>query len=448
MEGAPRPHDQVAGQEIGEKLSKGEGGQGGTNPPASQGPAPLTGDSEFLKLWAGETISVVGSTFSGVAVPIIAVNVLVATSFQLGILNALQLLAFPLFGLFVGVWADRHRKRPTMIAADLGRAFFLGLIPLWAFFSLSMGLLYVVAFSVGALQTFFDISYQAYLPYLVKSDQLVEGNSRLETSRSAATVVGPSLAGFAVQVIGAPLAVLGDVIGYFGSATFLSQIRRPEAAPAKRESHISHDIKEGLQVILHNRNLTAIALCTGTSNLFSNAFAVAFQLLLLRSYGFSAGEFGLVFGIGGLGAVIAALTSIRLIKRFGVGVSVISGILISGIPFVFFYFVGKDLAFALAVTAFFISSFGSVLYNVAQVSYRQALVPLELQGRMNASMRVLIWGPIPVGAILGGVLGGTVGIPETILLTAIGQSLAFLWVLFSPVRSVKEIPQRQSYSSG
>jgi len=370
-----------------------------------------------------------------------------ATSFEVGILNALQLLAFPLFGLFVGVWADRHRKRPTMIVADLGRALFLFLIPLSAYFSLSIGLLYVVAFSVGALQTFFDISYQAYLPYLVKSDQLIEGNSRLETSRSAATVVGPSLAGFAVQVFGAPLAVLGDVVGYLGSASFLSRIKRVEPSPPKRESHISADIREGLQVIFRNKNLTAIALCTGTSNLFSNGFGVAFQLLLLRNFSFSGSEFGLVFGIGGVGAVIAALTSIRLINRFGVGFSTIGGILIAGIPFVLLYFVGEDMAFTASAAAFFVSSFGGVLYNVAQVSYRQALVPLELQGRMNASMRVLVWGPIPVGAIMGGILGTLIGIRETILITAIGQSLAFLWVLFSPVRSVKEIPQRQTYAT-
>ena len=419
---------------------------GGTNPPASQGPAPLTKDPEFLKLWAGETISLVGSSFSGVALPIIAINVLVASSFQVGVLFALQLLAFPLFGLFVGVWADRHRKRPTMIAADLGRAFFLGLIPLSYFFSLSMVLLYVVGFIVGTLQTFFDICYQAYLPFLVKSDQLIEGNSRLETSRSAATVVGPGIAGFAVAVVGAPLAVLGDVVGYLGSAGFLSRIRRPEATPPEREAHVSQDIKEGLQVIFHNRNLTSIALCTGTFNLFNNGFTVAFSILLLQTFGFSPWEFGLVFAIGGLGAVIAGVTSIRIIKKFGVGTSIIFGILISGIPFVFFYWMSKDLAFAATVAAFFVSSFGGVLYNVAQVSYRQALVPLELQGRMNASMRVLVWGPIPVGAIMGGVLGGLIGIRETILLTSVATSLAFLWVMLSPVRSVKEIPRRQEYA--
>jgi predicted MFS family arabinose efflux permease len=368
------------------------------------------------------------------------------TSFQLGVLNALALLPFPLFGLLVGVWADRHRKRPTMIMADIGRMFFLGLIPLSAYFlTVGLPLLFVVVFAVGTLQTFFDISYQAYLPFLVKRDQLVEGNSRLETSRSAATVVGPAIAGFAVQTIGAPMAILGDVLGYLGSASFLSTIRRPEATPPRRETHVSHDIKEGLEVIVKNRNLTSIALCTGTFNLFQNAFAVVVAILFLRGFGFSGGEFGLVFAVGGLGAVLAALLSLRVIRRLGVGISIVFGVLFSGLPFISLYFIGSDTALIVGSSAFFLSAFGGVLYNVAQVSYRQALVPLELQGRMNASMRVLVWGPIPAGAILGGIMGAVLGVSETILITAIATSMAFLWVMFSPVRRVKGIPQRDEY---
>ena len=335
-----------------------------------------------------------------------------------------------------------------MIAADLGRMFFLGLIPLSAYFSsVNLSLLYVVVFAVGTLQTFFDISYQAYLPFLVDRRQLVEGNSRLETSRSTATVVGPAVAGFAVEFLGAPIAILGDVIGYFGSAAFLSRIKRPEMEPPKRETHILHDIREGLDVIFRNRSLSSIALCTGTFNLFNNAFVVVFNILLLREFGFTGGVFGLVFAIGSMGSVLAALTSLRVIKKLGVGATIISGILVGGIPFIVFYFVGQGTAFPVAAAAFFVTSFGGVLYNVAQVSYRQALVPLELQGRMNASMRVLVWGPIPAGALLGGVLGTLIGIRETILFTAVATSLAFLWVVFSPVRSVKEIPQREEYGA-
>jgi predicted MFS family arabinose efflux permease len=406
-------------------------------------PASLLKDAEFLKLWTGETISLVGSQFSNVAIPILAVDSLGATSFQLGMINALALLAFPLFGLFVGVWADRHRKRVTMIAADVGRMFFLGLVPISAiFFSVDISLLYVVVFAVGTLQTFFDISYQAYLPHLVESDQLVEGNSRLETSRSAATMLGPTLAGFAVHLFGAPVAIFGDVLGYLGSATFLSRIKRRESVPPPKRTAIRHDIREGLQVIFKSRNLTSIALCTGTYNLFNNAFTVVATILMLRTFGFSAIALGVVFAGGGVGSVLAAVTALRVVGRLGIGRSITIGILVSGFPFIFFYWATAQSALAIATAAFFFAGLGGVIYNVAQVSYRQALVPLDLQGRMNASMRVLVWGPIPAGAFLGGVMGTLIGVSPTILITAVGTSLAFLWVLLSPVRSVKGVPTR------
>lgn len=399
---------------------------------------------DFLKLWTGETISVFGAQFSGVALPLIAVVTLQGTPLQLGILNALALLAFPLFGLFVGVWADRHRKRPTLIAADLGRMFFLALIPVSAAFgSITMTLLYIVAFSVGTLQTFFDISYQAYLPFLVDSDQLVEGNSRLETSRATAQTVGPGVAGVAVQLLSAPTAILGDVVGYLGSAAFLTLIRKPEQPLPKREVSVLSDIKEGLGVILHNKNLRAVAACTGTFNLFSNAFGALIAILILRDLGFNILQFGLMFSVGSVGGVLAAITVLRFVKRLGIGNSVILGILISGLPSISLYFVNGQFAFPIIAFVLFLGTFGGVIYNVAQVSYRQAIVPLELQGRMNASMRVLVWGPIPAGAILGGVLGTLFGVRPAILIGAIGTTLAFLWVLFSPVRNIKEIPKRE-----
>ena len=406
-------------------------------------PPSLLKDREFAKMWAGETISVVGSQFSSVAIPILAVDVLGATTLQVGILNALSLLPFPLFGLLVGVWADRHLKRPTMIAADLGRMFFLGLIPLSALlFSVTMNLLYLVVFAVGTLQAFFDISYQAYLPHLVRSDQLVEGNSRLTTSRSAATVVGPSLAGIATGIVGAPMAILGDVLGYLGSAAFLSDIRRPETRPEPRQTKVLRDIREGLHTVFGNRNLTSIALTTGTSNLFSNAFQVVSLILLLRVLGFTPFEYGVVLAFGGLGAVVASLVVMRFIKMVGVGNAIVAGAFVSGVPSILLYFADVGNAFAIAAAMFFVTLVGVETYNVAQVSYRQALVPLNLQGRMNASMRVLVWGPIPVGALLGGLLGTLVGAREGVLIAAIGGSLPFLWVLFSPIRQVKVIPER------
>lgn len=416
---------------------------GGDWRPSPSVPPSLFRDFEFLKLWSAETISVVGSQFSQVAIPVLAVQVLVATTFEVGVLSALQLLPFPLFGLLVGVWADRRRKRPTMIAADLARMALLGLIPLSAvLLHVSMPLLYFIVFFVGLAQAFFDISYQAYLPYLVRSDQLVEGNGRLTTSRSAASVLGPFLAGVAINLVGAPMAILGDVFGYLGSASFLSWIRRREPMPKPRTTSVLHDVREGLGVVLKTPNLRSIAFCTGTANFFNNAFQVVALIFMLRLLGFSAAEYGSVLAVGGAGAVVAALVVMRFVSSIGVGRSIVVGSFLSGITFVLVYFAEPAYAFPLMAAVNFVGFFGVVIYNVAQVSYRQALVPLELQGRMNASIRVLVWGPIPVGAFLGGVMGTLLGIRESVLITAIGMSLAFLWVFFSPVKSIKGIPRK------
>ena len=418
------------------------------NPDVSGGPSAGPGverslfkHSDFLKFWSADSISFFGSQFSLLAIPWVAVTTLGADASQMGILGALSLLAFPLFGLFVGVWVDRNLRKRTMIVSNLGRALLLATIPAATILGgLSMNLLYIVSFLVGTLQAFFDISYQAYVPSLVDRTQLVEANSKLETSRSTAQVAGPSIAGVLVQIFSAPYVILGDVLGYFGSATFLSTIRKKEATPKATGKTFLEDIKEGLAVVLRNRSLSSIAGCTATSNLFSNAYGVLLLLFFYNELHMTAFESGIVFTAGGVGSVVGALTSSRISRVLGVGWAIVSGALIFGVASLAFYFAAQPFAIPLMAIAQFIIGVTVVLYNVNQVSYRQALVPLELQGRMNASMRFIVWGTIPVGAILGGVLGQWLGVRPAIGVAAIGSTLAFLWVILSPVRKIRVIP--------
>ena len=398
---------------------------------------------DFLKFWSADSISFFGSQFSALAIPWVAVTTLGADASQMGILGALSLLAFPLFGLFVGVWVDRNLRKRTMIVSNLGRALLLATIPAATILGgLNMSLLYNVSFLVGTLQAFFDIGYQAYVPSLVERTQLVEANSKLETSRSTAQVAGPSIAGVLVQIFSAPYVILGDVLGYFGSATFLSTIRKKEATPEATGKTVYEDIREGLVVVLRNRSLSSIAGCTATSNLFSNAYGVLLLLFFYNELHMSAFESGIVFTAGGIGSVVGALTSSRISRVLGVGWAIVSGALIFGLASLAFYFAAQPFAIPLMAIAQFIIGVTVVLYNVNQVSYRQALVPLEIQGRMNASMRFIVWGTIPVGAILGGVLGQWLGVRPAIGVAAIGSMLAFLWVILSPVRKFREIPGR------
>jgi MFS family permease len=441
LEGAQRHHDEGLGQEIGEKLSKEEENPGGTTPPASQGPAPLTKDANFLKFWIGQSISVFGSQFSGLAIPILAYSILNAQPIQFGILGFLGSLAFLLFSLNVGVYVDRHRKRSIMIYADFGRAAMLAIIPAaYLLGFLSVNLLYVFAFLTGLLTVFFEISYQSYIPFLVSRSQLVDANGKLEATRAISSGFGPGLASAVITVVGAPLAVVGDTLGYLSSAVTLLSINKVEEKIEKTARSTWHDLREGLSVVLRERRLWQIAACTSTANLFSSGvFAIIIPYFLQR-YHFSYVYIGIVFAVSAVGAILGAVTAARLANRIGVGGAIIFSAFIFGLPTVGIYFASGNLAVLPIGVALFATGFGSTAYNVNQVSYRQALVKREVLGRMNATMRFIVTGSQPIGALVGGILGQALGYQEAIGICVIGLSGAFLWVLFSPIRGVRTMP--------
>lgn len=406
-------------------------------------PKSLLRHFDFLKLWSAETFSAFGVQFSGLAIPWIAALTLKASPFEIGILGALSTVPFLVFGLFVGVWADRSRRRPIMIMSDIGRALALATIPLSALlFDPDLILLYAVSFTVGTLTVFDDVSSYAYLPSLIDSDQLVEANSRIETSRASAQVAGPSLAGILIQIVTAPVTVIVDAVGYFGSAGFLSWIRKEESQVKRMEkTSVVQDVREGLAIVFNNRYLWSIAGSTGTSNFFSSAIGALFILFATQELALNSAELGLVFTLGSVGALIGALLANRVGKRLGVGRTIVASIFVGGMSWIAVYFASPSLGVPLLVLATFLGSVGSIIYNVNQVSFRQAIVPVEKQGRLNATMRFLVWGTIPVGSIVGGVLGGILGLRTAIGIAAVGGTLAFLWVLLSPVRRITEIPR-------
>ena len=401
---------------------------------------------DFLKLWTGETISQFGSQITFLALPLTAVLMLNATPAEMGILGAVEFAPFLFLSLFAGVWVDRLPRRPILIVGDVGRAVLLGSIPFVAWMGwLSIYYLYAVAVCVGVLTVFFDVAYQSYLPSLVERDQLVEGNAKLEVSRSVAQVTGPGIAGVLVQAITAPGAILFDALSFVASGIAVFLINKPE--PPKEVSavkkNIWREIGEGLGVIFGSRYLRSIAGCTGTSNLFSNIIGAVFTLFVVKELGLKPAELGIVFGAGSIGALLGALFAGPIAKRFGVGATIIGSCAIGGIGFLFTPFVGGNTltVMALLIVGQFILSFGGPVYNITQVSLRQAITPFRVQGRMNASMRFLVWGTMPIGSLIGGALGEIIGLRATTLVGAIGGALAFLWVLLSPVRTLREQPQ-------
>jgi MFS family permease len=411
----------------------------------------LLGEPNFARLWTAETISQLGTQVSALAIPFVAIQILQASTFEVALLNVVDLLPFLLIGLPAGVWVDRLRRRPVMIAGDLGRAVALATIPL-AFLlgALTIIQLYVVGFLVGVLTVFFDVAYQSYLPSVVARDQLQEGNAKLEISRAGAAVAGPGLAGILIGVLRAPLAVALDAVSFLGSALFLLLIRRPEPAPEARHEEgrpkpgMGREIAEGLRYVLGHAYLKNIAACTATANLFGNVAGAVFLVFAVRALGMTAEAIGVAFSIGATGALLGALVSNRVSARLGVGPTIIAFAGVGGLALLPVGLVpaGTSTPVLVALVALFgfVTGVSTVVYNVAQVSLRQAITPTRVQGRMNATMRWFVWGTIPIGGLLGGVLGSVLGVREAILIGAAGELLAVIPVLFSPVRRIRAMP--------
>lgn len=416
--------------------------------PAGGRPPSLARHPDFLKLWSAETISVFGAAITQLALPLVAAVTLEVDPFEFGLLTTIEFLPFILLSLPAGVWVDRLRRRPILIAGDLGRAVALATIPVaYALDVLTIWQLYVVGFVTGCLTVFFDVAYQSYLPSLVDRNQLVEGNSRLEVSRSASQIVGPGLAGVLVGLLKAPFAIALDAASYLVSALLLVWIRRPEpaiqphdAATGPRPSMRS-EAAAGLRYVAGHRWLRSIAATTGTSNFFGNISGAILVLYLVRS-GLAAEAIGFAFSAGALGVLLAALTTDRLTARIGVGRMLVMtsiGFCLAGLPVAL---APAEWLFAAVVLGGFVGGFASVGWNINQISLRQAITPTRMQGRMNASMRFIVWGTMPLGSVLGATLAEVVGLRETILIGALGGLFAFLPVALSPVRALVTMPSQ------
>jgi MFS family permease len=400
---------------------------------------------DFRRLWIGETVSQFGTMVSQLALPLVAIVVVGATTFEVGLLATIESLAFLLIGLPAGAWVDRMRMRSVLIVNDLIRVVTLGSIPVAQWLGvLSIGQLYVVALVVGVSTVFFDVAYQSYLPQLVGRDALVEGNAKLQASESVAQIAGPAVGGLLIQVLTAPFAVAVDALSFLWSAAWIASIQtRPDKPGRAPDRSLRREIGEGLRFVLGNRLLRSIAMCTGLSNLFSAMSGAVMFVLLARQLGLSAGWIGAISSTSALGGLIGSLVATRVAKRFGQGPTIwISALAATPCAFVA-PFVHLDWTLALLASTQILMWMAVVVYNITQVSFRQGLCPPALLGRMNATMRFLVWGTMPLGAFLGAVLGSSAGVRETLLLAAIGGALAFLPVFLSPLRHMRDLPTQE-----
>jgi MFS family permease len=406
--------------------------------------------SDYVKIWSAATVSLMGSQISLIAIPFIAAVVLHAAAFQVAMMGMVEMLPFILFALPAGAWLDRVRHRPVLIAGDLGRAAALITIPVaYALGVLTIWQLYAVGFVTGVLTVFFDVADQSYLPVLVDADDLVEGNAKLQISASAAQILGPGLGGGLIGLVAAPFAIFVDAASFLASGGLISLICKHEPKPQRKlaadGSHTSlrQEMAEGLRYVSGNRHLRMIAGSTGTANLGSSLAFSIFPIFVYVELGLTPGLVGTAFGLGGVGVLLGAVTAAPLARRLGVGPVIVGSIFASGpATFIIVFLPHTPLvAGAMLMSSMFLTSFTGVVYNINQISFRQAITPLDMQGRMNATMRFMVWGTMPLGAIVGGTLASFLPLRTTILIGAAIESLAFLWVLASPVRSLREIPR-------
>jgi MFS family permease len=409
----------------------------GTAPPAGG----LWRHADFLKLWTGQTVSLFGSLIGRFALPFVAIYTLNATPFQVAVIGAAGVAPGLLLGLLAGVWVDRLRRRPILIAADIGRALVLGSVPLaWVAGVLSIGQLIIVAALISALTICFDVAYRSYLPALIGRDELVEGNSKLAATDSVAEVAGFGLAGILVQVLGAPLAVLLDAFSFVGSAVSLALIRKPEpdagrAATAGDAAPASawREIAEGLALIRHEPTLRALVAAIAIDLFFIHIFVATLTLFLTRELALGPAIQGASFAIGGISAFAGALLAERVARRWGLGRALVGSFLIYRLATYFIPLAAGPPAAVVGLISFAqLLDAGATVQQISQTSLIQTITPDRLLGRFYASLQTIEKLAILLGLLLGGVLGQRIGLRPTLLIGITGSLLAIPFFLLAP----------------
>lgn len=400
--------------------------------------------ADFMKLWTGQTISQFGSMITREALPFTAVLLLDATPSQMGLLIAAGAAPVLLFGLIAGVWVDRVRRRPLLIAADLLRALLLLSIPAaWFLGLLRIEQLYLVTLLTSGLTLLFDVGYQSYLPALVQRERLVEGNSKLGLSASVAEIAGPAVGGGLVQLISAPLAVLVDALSFLVSALLLGRIRTAEVTPAQSTARpaLRHEIAAGLRAIRQQPLLRALASRSALFYLSLNLIGPVYGLYVLDQLGLPPALVGLITAAGGAAGLTGALLAERVPQRVGFGPTLVGALVV--VPLATLLIPLADGPLPAVLTMLLAAQIGDValaIFSINELSLRQAVTPDHLLGRVNSCMRLIETGVGPVGALLGGALGALIGLRATMVVGAAGMLLAGVWLGLSQVRALRALP--------
>lgn len=396
---------------------------------------------DFLKLWSAQTTSVFGTQIASLAYPLTAILVLQASSFEMGVLRAIGSASAFLVGFFAGVVVDRISRKPLLIFSDLGRAFLAFLIPIAAFSGiLRIEYLYIISFFAGALNITSEVAAMAFLPSVVKKENLVEGNSKFATTESVATIAGPGLSGILVQILTAPVTIIIDAVSFVFSAFFVWQIKTPEMKISAQEKRrgVWSEILEGLSFVYKNPVLRPLAEGIALHFLFMLMISTIFTLYALQELKIEPFLLGVIFSALGGGLLLGALVVKNVTKRFGQGKTMVFAALLNAFACLLIPAAGGEWAIFILIAAHILLAFGLQLHGINLMSLRQSITPDNLQGRMNGSFRFVNVLMMMFGALIAGFLGEWIGLRATLFIGAVGMFLPFLRLFFSPLRNLEE----------
>ncbi len=399
--------------------------------------------NDFRKLWLSQAISEIGSRISREGIPLTAVMILGAGPLSMAWLRVAASAPVLLLGLVAGVLIDRLRRRPFLIAADILRALLLLTIPAAALFSLlHLWLLLVITGCTSALALFFEVAYQSYVPSLVTREALPDANSKLGFSASAAEALGPSITGGLVQVFTAPFAIAFDALSYLISALLVWRIRTPELQQRQTVPETTHwlrDMTHGLRVIIRDPYLAALLTAEAILALFGSMIGPLYTLFAIRTLGLSPALFGVTVTMGGIGALAGVAVSARLIRRFGLGVTLIGSLQAFALATLLIPLAGGPLwrAVACLMGAQFFGDFTGVIYEVHGLTLRQMRASDDMLGRVNAGFQLTTAALALIGGLLGGLSGEWFGIRPTLVIAVCGLSGSAVWLLASPIRRLR-----------
>jgi predicted MFS family arabinose efflux permease len=397
-----------------------------------------------MKLWAGQTISELGSVVTRTAIPLVALLVLHGRVLEFALLVVSASLATLLVGFFAGAWVDRLRRRPLLVWSDIIRAALLFSIPA-AYLAgvLRIEQLYLVVFVEAGIASFFTPAYRAYVPSLVGTDRVVEGNSKLATSSSLAEIGGPGLGGGLVQLVGAPFAILLDAISFVVSAISLLLIHTPEPARPARTSTvpIRIEIAEGVQLVRRHALLLPLTLRSTIAHVSGSFYAVLYTLFLIEDLHLSPFLFGVVISAGGVGSLVGSFFAASVIRWLGLGPALIWTATGAAVIGVLTPLAGGPLLLA-TLMVFLPQLIGDGLQTieeVAELSLVQGVIPDRILGRVNATLDVFSHGiAYPLGALLAAGLAQTISVRAGIAIGWAGMAASILLLVLSPLPRVRQ----------